>query len=483
MSNTFMTVVGTGFYAKCTYEMDGFQYSTRFIQEAVLRILKEKGVEIDKIICLATEEAKQINWESFTRIKKGMKNRELKDHEVPENVVKFLESQELWEDKQLTDQGLNERFAEIYPDARIECLNIPLGSNEEELLNIFQVMYQAMGERETLYIDVTHGFRSMPMLYIPVIKYAEAIKRIGVSGIYYGAFEASGTIKPIFNLLVYKEILDWAFASNNFIQYGNCEELAEVARKRQTENAKKQNFSFNQEKKFVEALQRFSKCIQTGRGNEVSGKGKNTIRSEYNTLDQIDYSQLDFAVLQPLLQKVKESIKEFAKEGNTNTGRATVHWCFEKNMIQQGYTALEETIKSFVCDLYGYWNEVNKEIRDDVVGRAMTSCRILINRNKPSGVDERVYFKENQNNFYELLKENEKARIPDEYKTLFRKILESVPLDLVNLSFEVKDQRNDINHFGMRESSSKPDTLMKKFKEQVEHFDKIYIKYVGTSFD
>ena len=252
MGNTFLTVIGTGIYADCTYSMDEMNFHSRYIQEAILRILKEKGIKIDKIVCLATREAKDANWDAFSRRKPGMKNRELRNVEVPDTVQKFLKEQGLWEDTEICDTGLKDLFADI-----------------------FQTMYDAMAQKDNLYIDVTHGFRSMPMLYIPVIQYAEAVKHINVEAVYYGAFEVRGEVKPVFNLEVYKEILDWAFASQNFIQYGISTDLARVAGRRNKILNMNKDGSFNAANRFVQSLNNFTDCIQTGRGNEFAVKSVN----------------------------------------------------------------------------------------------------------------------------------------------------------------------------------------------------------------
>lgn len=487
MGNTYLTVIGTGRYEPCTYKMADHEWTSRYIQEAVLRILKEEGVQIDRIVCLATSQAREGNWESYNRVKGGLKNRELRDVDVPKEVEDFLRKHGLWENVNETDQGLKELLLGIYPDAGISCVEIPLGSNEEELLQIFEAMYRSIGEEDHLYIDVTHGFRSMPMLYIPVLKYAQALKNIRVEGIYYGAYEARGEKKPIFDLGIYNEILDWAFASNNFIQYGISAELFEVAKRRQGIRARMKDFSFNEAKSFVEKLNRFTECIQTGRGNEVSvrvqsGEKKteaqpDCIRSEYRKLEKIDYSKIEFPILRPLLDNIRESIAEFKTGGNTATGLATIHWCAEKGMIQQGYTALEETIKTFVCDLYHYENETDKRIRDGAVGAALSAGSDLLKQCEQTRESRERFYGENQEKFFEML-EGSGWRLPEEeYVPLFRRVLTTIPMGFVELAAEVKNKRNDINHFGMRSNSSKPQSLMRVFKEQVKRFDELYATY------
>lgn len=385
----------------------------------------------------------------------------MRDVDVPQEVQDFLKEHGLWENVNETDRGLKKLLCEIYPDAEISCVEIPLGSNEEELLQIFEAIYCSIVEEDHLYIDVTHGFRSMPMLYIPVIKYAQALKNIRVEGIYYGVYEAREEKKPIFDLGIYNEILDWAFASNNFIRYGISAELLEVAKRRQGIKARRKDFSFNEAKSFVEKLNRFTECIQTGRGNEVSVKVQNgekkteaqpdCIRSEYRKLEKIDYGKIEFPILRPLLDNIRESIAEFKTGGNTATGLAAIHWCAEKGMIQQGYTALEETIKTFVCDLCGYENETDKRIRDDTIGAALSAGNDLLKQCEQTRESRERFYRENQEKFFEILTENGWRLPEEEYVPLFRRVLTTIPMEFVELAAEVKDKRNDINHFGMQQ--------------------------------
>jgi CRISPR-associated DxTHG motif protein len=340
-----------------------------------------------------------------------------------------------------------------------------------------------MDNEDNVYIDVTHGFRSMPMLYIPVIKYTEAIKNINLKAIYYGAYEVKEEKKPIFDLAIYKEILDWAFGSKNFIQYGISKDLLKTSRNRKMIKIMNKDKSYMKSNHFVENLNTFADCIQTGRGNEftlepetkklVFNQKTESIRSEYNKLEKFDYDSILFPVLLPLIENIKASISEFAQEGNTALGVATVHWCRDKGMIQQGYTALEETIKSFACDLCGYKNEIDKFIRDDLIGSAMVYCKKLIDYADVHNEEKYVYYKENQCHFYDMILKYG-WEIPEGRDDEFKKVLEIIPYDLAELSFSVKDIRNDINHFGMRGDSLKPASLMDNFNNQVAKFDAIY---------
>ena len=51
--------------------------------------------------------------------------------------------------------------------------------------------------------------------------------------------------------------------------------------------------------------------------------------------------------------------------------------------------------------------------------------------------------------------------------------MKELDYDLISLTGEIKDARNDINHFGMRREPKDADWLKSKLKEYFERFRKI----------
>lgn len=109
-------------------------------------------------------------------------------------------------------------------------INIKLGRNEEELWELFQSVIEVIPEGESLIIDVTHGFRSQPMLLLSISIYLKVIKNVKISHILYGAFDAKDKegIAPIFDLSPFLDIITWSFATEAFIKRGDATQLSQI---------------------------------------------------------------------------------------------------------------------------------------------------------------------------------------------------------------------------------------------------------------
>ena len=117
-------------------------------------------------------------------------------------------------------------------------------------------------------------------------------------------------------------------------------------------------------------------------------------------------------------------------------GFNAVSWCIDNNLIQQGYTILQENIISLVCE------EVKIE-KEDKKNRNIVSSCFTIKKNeieKEEWSGDASTFSETT----ELILEKSK-------------IIEILKSDYYNLS----NIRNDINHFGYSENTMKPEKLKK----------------------
>lgn len=79
------------------------------------------------------------------------------------------------------------------------------------------------------------------------------------------------------------------------------------------------------------------------------------------------------APMEGLLNCIDRSIENFDVDTNLDLGMEAVRWAIEKKKTQQGFTALEETIKTFLCCHYGL-NEATEEDRDWI---SKDICRYL----------------------------------------------------------------------------------------------------------
>ena len=444
MGTTFLTVLGTEPYSECEYYIgkdgkDSYCSRTHLVQEAILDIYKNtrQDVKFDRIVCLLTERAKAKNWYNSKTKEEVDAEKKVKEENRDTSIIGEEEVRE----------GLKPRLERLCPGTPIEERNIPIGG-EEDIYRIFEEMYDAMEQDDELYIDVTHGFRSIPMLFFPVINYARTLKNITVKAIYYGAFEAKkeGEIKvPIVDLIQYDEIIRWSFASEAFVKYGISSLIAKLVRERQIA----QRGGLKSERNISKYIDELSSRIQTvrGRSDEENGISVSGLKLNQNINEWIENSK--YPLLNPLLENIREAAAPFNSDDNVAIGLATVEWCIDKNMVQQGFTALEETIISYVCSIYGYKNNYDDKFRS-AVGYIMTAkCK---------------------------QKELKLRGLSEEVMEDCRKIYDEIDFNLCKLTEAVKELRNDLNHFGMRKQPKSNKSLTKLLNEYYERFKKFIRK-------
>ncbi|MDR2292871.1 MAG: TIGR02221 family CRISPR-associated protein [Prevotellaceae bacterium] len=409
----FLSFLGTNNYEKCVYSYKEYQSAVvRFVQSALIDMCCKEWDNDDKILIFTTEDALNKNWKKL-------------------------------------EQECQTRIS-------LKNIDIPNGKNEEEIWKIFDIIYNQLENNDELYVDITHSFRSIPLLAASLLQYAKSLKNISVQAIYYGAFDNLGNardiktripnpnnrIAPIFNLTAFSEIQDWSVAANDFICYGNTQRLCAliknnikpVLRQTQIENNAARNLNtLNKQIKNV------SLNIRTNRGKEIiKGKAPKDI---IDILDSLETDLILITPLNPILEKLKESIQKIYKgENDTKNMLAAVEWCIEKQLIQEGFTLLQEGIISFLLKDDDYSNKDKRNFTSNFLNTFYSKGKEF-DRHKNNNLSDKDI---------EILEESLKS-------------LEECQA-LCNLFRKITEMRNDINHAGTSSQSLSADVFEKKLK-------------------
>ncbi len=159
--------------------------------------------------------------------------RECQTHLFPEAVARIFEPEKLLVFVTPTAKQ-QENFAAL-PErlgAKMEAIDIPEGRSEQELWKIFDCVTSSVGEGDRVILDITHAFRSIPMIVFAVAAYLRRTKSVTVERIVYGAYEArdENNRAPIFDLTPLLDLLDWLSGAEFFLQRSDATLLAERLR-------------------------------------------------------------------------------------------------------------------------------------------------------------------------------------------------------------------------------------------------------------
>jgi CRISPR-associated Csx2 family protein len=173
----FISFLGSSFYGKCCYASKDFTSSeTRFVQQATLEWIKNNEgcfPDVSRILVTKGETgSKESNWNKNISVRS---NSQSKKNEQYSGLEKVLE-----------EMGI-----------KATAIDIPDGKDEFEIWGIFETILGQLKKGDELYLDLTHGYRYMPMLLLVLSDFAKKTKQTTVAHISYGNFEGRDKEKNI----------------------------------------------------------------------------------------------------------------------------------------------------------------------------------------------------------------------------------------------------------------------------------------------
>ncbi|MFS8856382.1 TIGR02221 family CRISPR-associated protein, partial [Synechococcus sp. H55.2] len=180
MAKTLLTTLGTGDYTETVYCFgERRAEKTCYVAKALCQLF-----EIDRIILLLTEEARAKHWSRL-------------QEDLPPHVEKVAKA-------------------------------IPEGKTEAETWAIFDVLVDSIEPNTRLFFDITHAFRSIPLLVLLGAALLRKAKNVEIQGLYYGLYRPGQAETPIIDLTPALRLLDWLTATDKFISTGSALELGQL---------------------------------------------------------------------------------------------------------------------------------------------------------------------------------------------------------------------------------------------------------------
>jgi len=433
MAKALISFLGTSNYLKANYchpSDDELRCETIYIQEALIRFFMMPLSSEDKVIICLTESAKAANWEPENRI--GLKN-----------ILEGIKN----------ECGCNYEIHDV---------DIPDITDEKDVWLIFNKLKDNIPEKSEIIFDITHSFRSLPLLGIVLINYLRIVKDIKLEGIYYGAFEKLGQVNkvldidekqryvPVIELTTLDYIMRFSYAASDFINYGVSNSLKSILLEKAIpllKNSKGRDLYAKAVRDFISRLERVTNSIATNRGREIyHGRIFHDLINSIENIKKEFFFGSSFDALLPLFDKIENKISRFDKDNILN-GLHAVKWCLDHNLIQQGITILHETILSAICSLAEI-DFLEREWREFA-----SSALHCISRSDK----------------FESL--NIKEINPDAALVKWKKLNEAEFKEYIKIYNSLREYRNYINHAGMSyEDNREPDDFIKKLSTAAEQF-------------
>jgi len=294
-----ITTLGAGEYKPVTYRWNDHTYETSFIQEAFVHWLKPETTYV-----LLTEGARETHWNNLC-------------------------------------QRLQEHTQTV-------AIDIPDGKSEAELWEIFAAISKAVQEGDEIAFDITHGFRSLPMIAMLTIAYLKQVKGVKVQYVLYGAYEARDNQgAPVFDLTPFADLLDWLAAAKMFITTGDSSELGQLIQEIQND-AYRNRGAYGEN--LPRALKNFGAALAEVSHDLLLTRVPNLPKSVSNLIEKQKRASAEVSDWTPpltlLLDKIATAYAPF-QDDSLSTQAALIRWYFKHNHIMQAMTLAREWVVSY----------------------------------------------------------------------------------------------------------------------------------------
>lgn len=212
---TLISFLGTGQkgkgYETTNYVLNGQEYPEKYISISLVKALKPT-----KLILLGTAGSV---WDVF--FEKGADDLEEEWLSLSDKVANSSVTQD---DLKPFEDYLSQKL-----NTQVYCVLTSFARDTKEQADILLKLEHYLDSNEEAILDVTHGFRHLPMLALVAARFLKRIKNIDVQHIYYGAFDMKKDDKcPILDLDGMLSMLDWVDALTTFDKDGDYGQFADL---------------------------------------------------------------------------------------------------------------------------------------------------------------------------------------------------------------------------------------------------------------
>ena len=202
---------GTSGYRSANYQFDGELITEKYFGLALIRQIKP-----ERIVVVGTAGSM---WDVF------FEDQHDSDDEGLLQVMEAMDAGQLTEGElQRFEQRMSQRL-----ELSVEFMLIPVAKTAEDQVQILTSLSKRIAAGEKVTLDVTHGFRHLPMLALVAAQFLSKVKGVEIKAIYYAALDMTSEDKtPVLDLAFMLRMLDWVGAFTSFDKDGDYSVFAEL---------------------------------------------------------------------------------------------------------------------------------------------------------------------------------------------------------------------------------------------------------------
>lgn len=332
-------------YRTAKYRLDDKEYVSSFVADALT-----DHYGIDTLIIIGT--VKSMWEELYTKFcyKRGIQP----DEDFYTELGTVCESANVSSGLKLPGK---EKIEEVLGQgSRIVLINY--GINEEELnKNISSILgiESDLKDGDELYVDITHSFRSLPLLLMNTLIHLQNIssKNVSIERILYGMLDISGELgyAPVINLSKVLEVNNWISGAYSFSEFGNAYKISKLLEEID-KNASNRLRDFSDVKNLSHLY---------------------ALKNSVSQLSGINLDELPAIARMTVTPVVRSFIREVKPDGSTSEFQYKLaKWYRDKHNYSAAYLTLVESIVTYVCEKCRF----DGSIKDD---RDMAKIQILKN--------------------------------------------------------------------------------------------------------
>lgn len=137
----------------------------------------------------------------------------------------------------------------------------------------FELILDHIEPGANLTIDLTHGYRSIPMIFSTAINFLQKSRGVILDAVYYGAYDKDRKLVPIIDMKDFYVINEWAEAVSRLVEDADAQKLAEVSESTSSFQVGELN-----DQRIIRAFEDLTNTIRNVDVNNVAKKASDALR-------------------------------------------------------------------------------------------------------------------------------------------------------------------------------------------------------------